>query len=107
MMTAPLHHVNQLILHLPTMGGLMASQVSAEEELRRLARLEEARNLHREVVEVVSRTRDTVAVAAIRQEPEPKKEKRRGGRPRAARRSAGPDIFEELGPVEPVVDRRV
>ncbi|MDR2386971.1 MAG: hypothetical protein LBE80_05215 [Deltaproteobacteria bacterium] len=94
-MTAPLHHINQMILQLPTLNGFVAGQVGAEEELRRQARLEEAKNLHRQVVEVVPETMKSQALEALRPQPEPR-------RPRAflKKDSEKPDhLFEPVGPV--------
>ncbi|MDR2368384.1 MAG: hypothetical protein LBF58_09815 [Deltaproteobacteria bacterium] len=96
-MTAPLHHINQMILHLPAMGGFVAGQVGAEEELRRMARLEEAKALHRDVVEVVAETMKGEALEPLRARPE-----RRRREPRLSPREEKPDdVFE---PVRPVVD---
>ncbi|MDR0620443.1 MAG: hypothetical protein LBJ61_00965 [Deltaproteobacteria bacterium] len=98
-MTAPLHHINQLILHLPTMGGFVAGQVGAEEELRRLARLEEAKNLHRNVVEVVAETMKGEALEALRTGSDRPRQ-----RPLPPARRQETDVFE---PVEPVLDFKV
>ena len=96
-MTAPLHHINQLFLHLPAMGDFVAGQVGAEEELKRLARLEEAKNLHRDVVEIVAETMKGEALAPLRTGPE----RRRRERPLPSARRQEADVFE---PVKPVVD---
>jgi hypothetical protein len=115
-LTAPLHHVNQLYLHLPALGGFMAGQAAAGEEIQRMARLAEARSLHREAVEVVAAAKDTVAIEPIRPEPDPglwdRGRRRRG---RGARQDGpGPDGAPEASPrlgfdlaIVPVVDERV
>jgi hypothetical protein len=98
-MTAPLHHINQLILHLPALGGLVAGQVGAEEALRRQARLEEARNLHRDVVEVVAEAKAGAAIEPVH-----------GGRERTGQKRRRPgqgQRADEFGPAEAVVDLRV
>jgi hypothetical protein len=86
-----------MILQLPTVNGYVAGQVGAEEELRRMARLEEAKNLHRDVVEVVAEASKSEALEALRPQPE-----RRRPRPNLKKDPEKPeDIFE---PVRPVVD---
>lgn len=110
-MTAPLHHVNQLYLHLPAMGGFVAGQAAAGEELQRQARLAEAQALYRDAVEIVAAAKDTVAIEPIRPEPEPGRWGRRRQKRRGATEAqdepemAGTGAFEFV--VEPVVDARV
>jgi hypothetical protein len=102
-MVAPLHHINQMILHLPAMGGYMAAQAMVGEEMTRIARLEEAEALYRDTVEVVAATKDTVAIEPIR----PELERKRRKRPKKWRQS---DEATDTGydfAVEQVVDFRV
>ncbi|MDR0356410.1 MAG: hypothetical protein LBJ64_11870 [Deltaproteobacteria bacterium] len=105
-MTAPLHHVNQLFLHLPAMGGHIAAQVSAEEELRRQARLEEAKNLHRQVVEIVAESLESAAIPAICDEDRRSDERKK----RKRRRATADQVLsfeDEFAPIEAVIDLRV
>ena len=85
------------------MGGYVAGHISAEEELRRQARLEESKNLHRDVVEVVAETMKSEAM-----EPWKPQADRRPLRPKppARKRGKGED-FEPVGPVKAVVDFKV
>jgi hypothetical protein len=99
-MTAPLHHINQLILHLPVMGSVVAGQAGVEEELRRQARLAEANNIHRDLVEIVSETYKIEALEPLR--PETDKRRRKPRQPIRSRESG--DVFD---PVEAVVDFKV
>jgi hypothetical protein len=94
---------------LPALGGFVAGQASAGEEIQRMARLAEAQALYRDTVEVVSAAKDTVAIEPLR--PEPERDPRGRKRPRRGRErfeepesSQGPS---ELFLVEPVVDTRV
>jgi hypothetical protein len=93
-----------MILHLPTLGGLAAAQAQSAEELDRLSRQAEARNLHRDVVEVVAALKEGVALVPTH----PDSERRRPAVRRLRRR--GP-LQEEPEPlsltIEPVVDLRV
>jgi hypothetical protein len=105
-LTSPLHHANQLYLHLPAFGGFVAGQVSAGEEIQRQARLAEARAIYRDTVEVVAEVKEPFAVAPIRPEPDRRGRWRRrpgGRRGRQAARPEPPERFE----VELVVDLRV
>jgi hypothetical protein len=77
------------------MGSLVAGQAAAEEEARRLARLEEAKNLYRDTVEVVSETLRSEAVPPIK----PRPEKRREERKPAKDHDNEPDFFSLSSPV--------
>jgi hypothetical protein len=79
------------------MGGLVAGHVGAEEELRRMARLEEAKNLHRDTVEVVAETLKSEGAEALKTGPD----KRRRDPRLTPEKKAKDEIFE---PVKPVVD---
>jgi hypothetical protein len=105
-LTTPLHHVNQLYLHLPALGGFLAGQAAAGEEVQRLARLEEARALYRETVEVVAAAKDTVAIEPIRPEADPLGRRRRPGRPSEGARAEVQAEGFDLSP-GPVVDVRI
>jgi hypothetical protein len=107
-MTAPLHHINQMILHLPAINGQVAGQVAALDEAMRLERQIQAREIHRDTVVVVSALKDSVAVTPVH--PDPEKPRKPGFF--ASFRSRKPKKGREearipLGPIEPVVDLRV
>lgn len=107
-MTAPLHHVNQLFLHLPAMGSFVAGQAAAGEQLQRQATLAQAQALHRDTVEIVAQPKESTMIEPLRPEPEPKGQERRrrdgqkkGSRPKAEEPDWG------LGEIEPVVNLRL
>jgi hypothetical protein len=70
--------MNQLILHLPAMGGFVAGQVSAGEEIQRQARLAEAQAIYRDTVELVAAAKETVAIEPIHPELERRPRTRSG-----------------------------
>jgi hypothetical protein len=103
-MTAPLHHINQMILQLPTVNGYVSAQAQAAEEAIRQQRLERAAELHREAVEVVAQLQDATRVNPVHRDPD--------GQPRERYRP----VFKKrapkaqdpyLAPVESVVDRKI
>ncbi|MDR1578371.1 MAG: hypothetical protein LBT86_09155 [Deltaproteobacteria bacterium] len=70
-MTAPLHHINQLYLHLPTINGQVAAQAAIGQDLQRIAQLAHDRDYRRDLVEVVSETNPGSETVGIRREGEP------------------------------------
>jgi hypothetical protein len=106
-MTAPLHHINQMIMQLPTVNGYVAAQAQAAEEAVRQERLARAAELHRDTVEVVSQLQDTTRVNPIHRDPDDRPQERY--RPRFRKRGARPRRPADpyLAPVESVVDRTV
>ncbi|MDR1656420.1 MAG: hypothetical protein LBT47_02535 [Deltaproteobacteria bacterium] len=101
-MTITLHHVNQLFLHLPAMGGLVAGQVAASEEIQRQARLAEAQAIYRDTVELVAAAKESVAAEYVHPEPERPK-----GRRRRRVKSRGRSQPDSEFAVEQVIDLRV
>ncbi|MDR2340443.1 MAG: hypothetical protein LBF40_10000 [Deltaproteobacteria bacterium] len=106
-MTANLHHINQMILQLPTVNGYVSAQAQAAEEAIRQERLFQAAQLHRDTVEIVSRLQDTTRVNPVHRDPDDRPQERY--RPRFAKRrpreAKAPDPY--LAPVESVVDRKI
>jgi hypothetical protein len=102
-MTAPLHHINQMILHLPAMGGYMAAQAVVGEEMSRIARLEEAKTLYRDTVEIVTEAKETIAIEPIR----PELERKRGRKAKKWRQAKAAEQERWEFDIEPVVDFKV
>ena len=93
------------------MGGFMAGQATAGEEIQRLARQAEAQAIYRDTVEVVSAAKESVAIEPIKPEPEPRRWsfRRSPRRRKGAEEEAGSSLSAKgaLFEVEPVVDTRV
>ncbi|MDR2611906.1 MAG: hypothetical protein LBG06_03420 [Deltaproteobacteria bacterium] len=104
-MTQPLHHINQMYLHLPALNGFTAAQAQQAEEAARQERLERARELHLDTVERITEPQGTVRVNPVH--PDPGGRNRAGYRPEFKRRGRQGSSDPCLAPVEAVVDRRV
>ncbi|MDR2405286.1 MAG: hypothetical protein LBE27_02835 [Deltaproteobacteria bacterium] len=104
-MTANLHHINQMILQLPTVNGYVSAHAQAAEEAIRQERLSTAAALHRDTVEVVSQLQDTTRVNPIHREPDGPE--RQIYRPRFKKRRKKHSADPYLAPVESVVDRKI
>jgi hypothetical protein len=103
-MTAPLHHINQMILQLPTVNGYVSAQAQAAEEAIRQERLLRAAELHRETVEVVAQLQDTTRVNPVHRDLDSRdKERYRPVFKKREKKSQDP----YLRPVESVVDRKI
>jgi hypothetical protein len=64
-MTAPLHHINQLYLHLPAINGQVAACDAVERELRVMAQKAQDERYRRDLVELVAETGASAESAAI------------------------------------------
>ncbi|MDR2200435.1 MAG: hypothetical protein LBR53_13495 [Deltaproteobacteria bacterium] len=103
-MTAPLHHINQMILQLPTVNGYVAAHAQAAEEAARQERLLRAEEIRRDTVEVVARLNDATRVNPVHGEPD----YRPGERYKPVFKKRAPKASDPyLAPVESVVDRRI
>jgi hypothetical protein len=93
------------------LGGFIAGQAAAGEEVQRLARLAEAQAIYRDTVEVVSAAKDAVAIEPIKPEPDSgrwgRKRRRRGREGASEARDALARAPEAIFVVEPVIDARV
>jgi hypothetical protein len=91
-----------MILQLPTLGGHVAGQVQAAEEVQRLERIREAQEYHRDTVRIVAALKDTVAINPVRPDPEGRARLKYSPNFRL-REKKEPDPF--LAPVNLVVDK--
>ncbi|MDR2140501.1 MAG: hypothetical protein LBR11_01680 [Deltaproteobacteria bacterium] len=82
-MTAPLHHINQLYLHLPAINGQVAAQDAIGQELQRMARQAQDQEYRRDLVEVVAEAKPGVESGAINPGREPLTRASHRGQPRA------------------------
>jgi hypothetical protein len=70
-MTAPLHHLNQMYLHLPAINGQVALHAAVSEELQQLSRQAQDQAYRRDIVEVVSETEASQPTNSVHREYEP------------------------------------
>ncbi|MDR1085663.1 MAG: hypothetical protein LBP22_12615 [Deltaproteobacteria bacterium] len=89
-MTAPLHHLNQMYLHLPAINGQVAAQASASEEMTRISRQAQDQAYRRDLVEVVAETTPGQAPGSIRRDYEPLAKTDLRSRPRGRTRAVVP-----------------
>ncbi|MDR1871044.1 MAG: hypothetical protein LBS60_03790 [Deltaproteobacteria bacterium] len=67
-MTAPLHHINQLYLHLPAINGQVAAEDAIAQDIQRITREAQDESYRRDLVEVVAETGSGAAPNAVRKE---------------------------------------
>jgi hypothetical protein len=67
-MTAPLHHINQMILHLPAINGQVAAHASIGQELREMAQKAQDQEYRRDLVELVSQANPGAEATAVKPE---------------------------------------
>jgi hypothetical protein len=105
-MTAPLHHINQLYLHLPTINGQVAAQAAIGQELQRLAQQAQDKEYRRDLVEVVAETGSSAGTVAINRDGDPLTKSFFREKPKTKPRVKSPDQDEFLA-TDPLVDVRV
>jgi hypothetical protein len=87
-MTAPLHHLNQLYLHLPALNGQVAAHASVGQELQLMAQEALDKAYRRDLVEVVPEANHAAESGTVRPGSEP--QVRNNLRDRAKIRSKDP-----------------